>query len=69
VKVDDFKFALRNDHRKLGRVEELLVLQREINEARKTFDNSEGKSLSRSYVEKTEDRDEKRKLKSKKTKT
>lgn len=52
IKVDDFKFALRNDERKLGRVEELLVMQREINEARKTFDNSEGKSLSKNYVDK-----------------
>lgn len=54
IKVDDFKFALRNDPRKLGRVEELLILQREIAEARKTFDNSEGKSLSKSFVEKQE---------------
>ncbi|CAN6664228.1 transcription initiation factor TFIID subunit 13 [Trichomonascus vanleenenianus] len=51
IKVDDFKFALRRDSRKLGRVEELLMMQREINEARKTFDNSEGKSLSKSYVD------------------
>lgn len=45
IKVDDFKFALRKDPRKLGRVEELLIMQKEIAEARKTFDNSEGKSL------------------------
>lgn len=54
LKVDDFKFALRHDPKKLGRVEELLRLQKEIDQARKTFDNSEGKSLSRTYDEKTE---------------
>lgn len=54
LKVEDFKFALRNDPRKLGRVEELLRLQKEIDQARKTFDNSEGKSLSRVYDEKSD---------------
>ncbi|EPX71731.1 transcription factor TFIID complex subunit Taf13 [Schizosaccharomyces osmophilus] len=34
VKVDDFKFALRNDPKKLGRVEELLVLQKMIADTR-----------------------------------
>lgn len=43
IKVDDIKFALRNDHRILGRVEELLVLQKNITEARKQYDTSEGK--------------------------
>ncbi|OLL22205.1 NADH-ubiquinone oxidoreductase 19 subunit, mitochondrial, partial [Neolecta irregularis DAH-3] len=38
IKVDDFKFALRKDPRKLGRVEELLSMQKLINEARKQFD-------------------------------
>lgn len=52
LKVEDFKFALRHDAIKLGRVEELLSMQKEINEARKTFDNSEGKSLSKVYDEK-----------------
>lgn len=54
LKVEDFKFALRHDPIKLGRVEELLAMQKEINEARKTFDNSEGKSLSKVYDEKEE---------------
>lgn len=57
IKVDDFKFAIRNDPKKLGRVDELLHLQREIAEARKTFDNSEGKSLSKAYNEKKEKED------------
>lgn len=47
VKVDDFKFALRNDYKKLGRIDELQRLSKEIQEARKTFDDSEGKSLSK----------------------
>ncbi|EEB09449.1 transcription factor TFIID complex subunit Taf13 [Schizosaccharomyces japonicus yFS275] len=38
VKVDDFKFALRNDSKKLGRVEELLVLQKVIADARRIVD-------------------------------
>jgi len=38
LKVDDFKIALRNDPKKLGRVEELLYLQKVIAEARKQFD-------------------------------
>ncbi|KAK9313735.1 transcription initiation factor IID, 18kD subunit-domain-containing protein [Lipomyces starkeyi] len=52
VKVDDFKFALRRDYRKLGRVEELQRLSKEIHEARKTFDDSEGKSLSKNLGDK-----------------
>jgi transcription initiation factor TFIID subunit 13 len=41
--VDDFKVALRNDPTKLGRVEELLHLQKVISEARKQFDTDDGK--------------------------
>ncbi|GMM52509.1 Taf13 protein [Starmerella bacillaris] len=49
IKVDDFKFALRNDPRKLGRVEKLLVLQKEFDAARKEYDYSrlEGRQLQR----------------------
>ena len=43
IKVDDFKFALRRDPKKLGRVEELLVMAKVIADARKQFDdNPEG---------------------------
>ena len=42
VRVDDFKFALRKDPKKLGRVEELLMLQKEIAQAKKLFDDKEG---------------------------
>ena len=41
VKVDDFKFALRKDTKKLGRVEELMALQKEITDARKLFDEKQ----------------------------
>lgn len=49
IKIDDFKFALRNDPKKLGRVEKLLVLQKEFDAARKEYDYSrlEGKQLSK----------------------
>ncbi|KAK9460369.1 transcription initiation factor IID, 18kD subunit-domain-containing protein [Lipomyces oligophaga] len=47
VKVEDFKFALRNDYRKLGRIDELHRLSKLIRDARKTFDDSEGKSMSK----------------------
>lgn len=46
IKIDDIKFALRNDPRVLGRVEELLVLQKSISDARKQYDTSEGKLKS-----------------------
>lgn len=39
IKVDDFKFALRKDPKKLGRVTELLSMDRTIKKARKAFDD------------------------------
>ncbi|KAL0636698.1 Transcription initiation factor TFIID subunit 13 [Maublancomyces gigas] len=41
IKVDDFKFALRRDSKKLGRVEELLVMAKVIADARKQFDDKQ----------------------------
>jgi len=41
IKVDDFKFALRRDPKKLGRVEELLVMAKVIADARKQFDDKQ----------------------------
>jgi transcription initiation factor TFIID subunit 13 len=38
IKVDDFKFAVRRDPLKLGRVQELMASQKRINEARKMQD-------------------------------
>ena len=40
IKVDDFKFALRRDPKKLGRVEELLAMTKVIQDARKQFDET-----------------------------
>lgn len=51
IKVEDFKFVLRNDPVKLGRAEELMQMSKVITEARKQFDNSEGKSLKRARGE------------------
>lgn len=41
IKVDDFRFALRRDENKLGRVQELLRMERELKEARKAFDQND----------------------------
>lgn len=41
VRIDDFKFVLRHDAKKLGRVEELLSLQKEIAKAKKLFDEED----------------------------
>jgi transcription initiation factor TFIID subunit 13 len=43
IKVDDFQFALRHDSKKLGRVQELLDMDREIAKKRRAFDVDEGK--------------------------
>jgi len=41
IKVDNFRFALRRDPNKLGRVQELLRMERELKEARKAFDQND----------------------------
>lgn len=41
IKVEDFRFALRRDANKLGRVQELLRMERELKEARKAFDQND----------------------------
>ncbi|KAJ5289442.1 Phospholipid methyltransferase [Penicillium atrosanguineum] len=41
IKVDDFRFSLRRDPNKLGRVQELLRMERELKEARKAFDQND----------------------------
>lgn len=43
IKVDDFKFAIRGDEVMLGRVQELLGMERELREARRQFEVGEGK--------------------------
>ncbi|MCJ1412345.1 Transcription initiation factor TFIID subunit 13 [Ptychographa xylographoides] len=44
IKVDDFKFAIRGNEVMLGRVQELLGMDKELKEARKQFDMAEGKA-------------------------
>ncbi|RUS30319.1 transcription initiation factor IID, 18kD subunit-domain-containing protein, partial [Jimgerdemannia flammicorona] len=41
VKVDDFKFILRKDSKKLARVEELLYMSEDIRRAKQLFDEKE----------------------------
>ena len=41
IKVDDFRFALRRDPNKLGRVQELWRMDRVLKEARKAFDQND----------------------------
>ncbi|CAG8451046.1 6858_t:CDS:2 [Ambispora leptoticha] len=41
VRVEDFKFILRNDPKKLARVEELLYMSEDIKKARQSFDPRE----------------------------
>ena len=43
TKTDDFKFAVRGSEEMLGRVQGLLNAERELTDARKQFDTSEGK--------------------------
>ena len=46
IKVDDFKFTIRNNEAMLGRVQELLYLDKELARYRKQFDDgvAEGKA-------------------------
>ena len=41
VTVEDFKLILRNDSKKLSRVEELLYMEQDIKKARQSFDVKE----------------------------
>lgn len=47
IKLDDFKFALRKDERKLGRMMELLGLQKRLTQQRRAFDTEEGEVARR----------------------
>ncbi|PVH96503.1 TFIID-18kDa-domain-containing protein, partial [Periconia macrospinosa] len=42
IKLDDFKFMLRRDAAKLGRVSEILETDKELKRKRKAFDTDEG---------------------------
>ncbi|KAL8859559.1 MAG: hypothetical protein Q9178_003958 [Gyalolechia marmorata] len=43
VKLEDFKFVVRKDDRLLGRMTELIGMEKELKEARKGFNTDEGK--------------------------
>lgn len=43
LKVDDFKFAIRNDEIALGKVRDLFKMEKLLKESRKQFDDGEGK--------------------------
>ncbi len=43
IKVEDFRWAIRGDEQMLGRVKELLGMEKELKEARKHFDTQEGR--------------------------
>lgn len=58
IKVEDFKFVFRNDPIKLGRAEELILMNKVITDARKQFDNTEGKSLKRAKNDEVKDDEE-----------
>ena len=45
IKLDDFKFMLRRDTGKLGRVSEMLETDKELKRKRKAFDTDEGAVL------------------------
>lgn len=52
VKAEDFHFALRHDPAKLGRVQELFRLERELKEARKAFNENDDKIAGLKEMEK-----------------
>lgn len=62
LKMEDFKFALRKDRLKLGRVEELMNKQKEIQEAQKLFDSNE-KETKDDDIEKKRRKEAKRAIK------
>lgn len=43
VKLEDFKFVVSKDERLLGRMTELIGMEKELKKARKVFDTDEGK--------------------------
>ncbi|KAI4147919.1 MAG: hypothetical protein L6R39_002970 [Caloplaca ligustica] len=44
VKLEDFKWVVRKDERLLGRITELMGMEKELKKARKIFDTDEGKA-------------------------
>lgn len=55
IKLDDFKFMLRRDTGKLGRVSEMLETDKELKRKRKAFDTDEGAVLQKGEGKREED--------------
>ncbi|KAF2625241.1 TFIID-18kDa-domain-containing protein [Macroventuria anomochaeta] len=55
IKLDDFKFMLRRDTGKLGRVSEMLETDKELKRKRKAFDTDEGAVLQKGDAKEEED--------------
>ena len=55
IKLDDFKFMLRRDTGKLGRVSEMLETDKELKRKRKAFDTDEGAVLQKGDARGEED--------------
>ncbi|KZM23625.1 transcription from RNA polymerase II promoter [Ascochyta rabiei] len=55
IKLDDFKFMLRRDTGKLGRVSEMLETDKELKRKRKAFDTDEGAVLQKGDAKADED--------------
>ena len=58
VKAEDFHFALREDPTKLGRVQELFKIERELKEARKQFNENDDRLAGLKEMEKQTQDDE-----------
>jgi transcription initiation factor TFIID subunit 13 len=58
IKLDDFKFMLRRDTGKLGRVSEMLETDKELKRKRKAFDTDEGAVLADKDREKDKERED-----------
>ncbi|KAF2833798.1 TFIID-18kDa-domain-containing protein [Ophiobolus disseminans] len=57
IKLDDFKFMLRRDTVKLGRVSDMLETDKELKRKRKAFDTDEGAVLGKGEEEKRDAKD------------
>ncbi|KAJ4378381.1 hypothetical protein N0V86_006082 [Didymella sp. IMI 355093] len=60
IKLDDFKFMLRRDTGKLGRVSEMLETDKELKRKRKAFDTDEGAVLQKGDAKEDEEPQAKR---------
>ncbi|QID87057.1 Transcription initiation factor TFIID subunit 13 [Saccharomyces pastorianus] len=58
LRLEDFKFALRNDSVKLGRAEELIATNKLITEAKKQFNETDNQNSLKRYRAEDEEGDE-----------